>query len=188
MNSEHQHPAYEHQTESAKGKTVTVSIGKQLFQARTHKGLSLSEVAEATKLKMSFLEAMENDNFEVLPAAIYAKNFIRIYGQYLGLDGQEMARLYGSRVIIKTELPEKEEVSQAYYVATIINFIIRHKFLSILTIVFVIILYSIFSGSSSEPKQNGTTVSGSTADLEARNTVAAYPAVTDMDEPLPELE
>ena len=165
-----------------------LSIGKQLFQARTRKGLSLSEAAEATKIKVNFLEAIENDSFEVLPAAIYAKNFIRIYGQFLGLDGQALASRFGQQVTIKTELPEKTETTSAYHIAVLITFLLRHKFLTILTLLFIIILYSIFSGTTAEEGRTPVTEKTGTAEQEVREQVAAWPAVTDMDEPLPELE
>lgn len=167
------------------------SIGKRLMQARAGKGISLREASEATKLKTGYLEALENDNYDLLPAVIYAKNFIRIYANYLGLDGNAISDEYGQSVTVRIELPEKSKTAKAYYIAYMLNFIIKHKYMTLLVLLFLVIFIAVYSGSSSRKKQeayeeNLNTIDAS--DTDAYASVSAYVPVTDMKEPLPEYE
>lgn len=70
------------------------TIGQKLESARQAKGVSVSEAGRATKILAKFIEAMEADDFGVLSAPVYAKSFIRMYAQYLGLDAQPLVEEY----------------------------------------------------------------------------------------------
>ncbi len=63
-----------------------VRVGEQLRAARIGRGLSLEEVAHDTRISWHYLEALEEERFEFLPAPIYARGFMRSYATYLGLD------------------------------------------------------------------------------------------------------
>jgi len=62
------------------------TIGEQFKAAREAKGASESEAATATKILTKIIVAMEADDFSVMAAPTYAKGFIRLYAEYLGLD------------------------------------------------------------------------------------------------------
>ncbi len=62
------------------------TLGQQLKAAREAKGASESEAGSATKILTKIVIAMEADDFSVMPAPTYAKGFIRLYAEYLGLD------------------------------------------------------------------------------------------------------
>ena len=62
------------------------SIGSLLKQERIHQQKTLAAVAEYLKIRVAFLEAIENDKLDVLPGGIYTVGFIRSYASYLGLD------------------------------------------------------------------------------------------------------
>ena len=66
------------------GVDMAPTIGQKLRQARTERGVELSEVERATKIRAKFLEAMEGDRWEDLPAPVYARGFLDIYARYLG--------------------------------------------------------------------------------------------------------
>ena len=66
-------------------------VGTTLREARTNRGVELSEVEAATKIRRRFLVAIENEAWEVLPGSAYAAGFVRAYADYLGLDGARMA-------------------------------------------------------------------------------------------------
>jgi len=66
------------------------SIGQRLREERLRKGIKLSEISEFTRIRTGFLEAIENDQFEQLPGAFYARSFIRQYARYIGLDDPEL--------------------------------------------------------------------------------------------------
>jgi transcriptional regulator with XRE-family HTH domain len=62
------------------------TLGTMLRERRLEKGISLSQAAAATRIKLQHIEAMERDDFSGIAAAMYAKGFIRLYAGYLGLD------------------------------------------------------------------------------------------------------
>ena len=70
------------------------SMGQLLKTTRERKRLSLSYVAAQTHIKMQFLEMMERDDLSRMPAPMYAKGFIRLYANYLGLDPAPMVQEY----------------------------------------------------------------------------------------------
>ena len=74
------------------------TIGETLRKARTERGVELSEVERATKIRAKFLEAMEEDRWGVLPAPVYARGFLDIYARYLGLDQQALLDEYRQTV------------------------------------------------------------------------------------------
>jgi Helix-turn-helix domain len=70
---------------------VDDSVGTRLREARRRRKLSLAEVEAATKIRCRYLQAIENDDWDQLPGDIYARAFIRTYGNLLGLDGERLA-------------------------------------------------------------------------------------------------
>lgn len=70
------------------------SVGKILYEARTAKGLSLSDAEQATSIRHVYLEAIENDDYSVAPGEVFVKGIIRTYGNYLGLNGPELVDMY----------------------------------------------------------------------------------------------
>jgi cytoskeletal protein RodZ len=67
-----------------------LSIGEQLQTARTAKSIDISSVATDTRIKISFLEALENNDFKALPNLVTARGFMKVYADYLGLPLQPM--------------------------------------------------------------------------------------------------
>lgn len=68
------------------------SVGSRLRDARETRGMSLEDLAQITKISRAHLEAIENDNFLVLPAPVFARGFVRSYGAAVGLDPNELVR------------------------------------------------------------------------------------------------
>lgn len=68
-------------------------LGDLLRRTREKKGLSLDEAMEATRIRKEFLQALEEEDFDQLPAAVYVKGFLRNYAAFLGLDPQEILSL-----------------------------------------------------------------------------------------------
>jgi cytoskeletal protein RodZ len=67
-----------------------MSIGTQLRQAREAQSLSLDQVAQATHIHLHYLEALESDQFELLPSVAQCRGFLRAYGDYLKLNSGEL--------------------------------------------------------------------------------------------------
>src|SRR5207247_10526744 len=51
----------------------------------------------AIKIRGKYLRALEDEQFELLPAETYVKGFLRTYAEYLGLDGQLYVDEFNSR-------------------------------------------------------------------------------------------
>jgi cytoskeleton protein RodZ len=83
-------------------------IGNSLREARLRQGLEFPEIEQATKIRGKYLRALEEEQFEVLPAQTYVKGFLRSYADYLGLDGQLYVDEFNSRYV-RGELEEEEE-------------------------------------------------------------------------------
>lgn len=71
-----------------------VRIGQKLRETRIKKGLSLEDVASATKIKASFLSAIERGEYHKLPSSAYAQGFVSNYASYLGLPKRESLALF----------------------------------------------------------------------------------------------
>ncbi|MGF1472379.1 MAG: helix-turn-helix domain-containing protein [Rubrobacteraceae bacterium] len=90
----------------------SIQIGPTLEKARQDFGLSHEDVEEATKIRVRYLEAMERDDFEALPGAVYAQGFLRTYANYLNLDGEELSRQLGTSRPGQTGGPAKNVVRE----------------------------------------------------------------------------
>jgi cytoskeletal protein RodZ len=78
--------------------TRDVLSGEDLKTIRDELGVSLEEIAEIVKIRMVYLEAIENDEFEKTPSKIFLKGFLRAYAQCIGLDADIVANRYLKRI------------------------------------------------------------------------------------------
>src|ERR1039457_2768502 len=67
------------------------SVGETLRRERLRKDLGLEQISRETKISARLLDAIEKDQFELLPGGVFAKSFVRQYARFLGLDEEEMA-------------------------------------------------------------------------------------------------
>jgi hypothetical protein len=65
----------------------------------------LSQIERETRIRARYLEALEDERFDVLPGAAYAKGFLRTYAEFLGLDGQRFVDEYNERFPATDEPP-----------------------------------------------------------------------------------
>lgn len=73
------------------------TIGTLLKEGRKFKNLSLEKLSELTKIKLSNLEALEEDRFDQIAAPTYAKGFLKIVAKTLDLSDAELAKMYDAR-------------------------------------------------------------------------------------------
>lgn len=69
-------------------------IGRRLIEAREARGLTLEDAERDTRISRRYLQALEQEQFDVIPAPVYARGFLRSYSQYVGLDPQEMLAMF----------------------------------------------------------------------------------------------
>jgi cytoskeleton protein RodZ len=72
-------------------------LGSSLRDARVRRGLELAQVAAETQIRTRYLQALEDERFELLPGSVYAKGFLRAYADYLGLKSQLFVDEYNAR-------------------------------------------------------------------------------------------
>lgn len=71
-----------------------VPVGQRLREERQKKGLTIDEVAKATKIRSSFLTAIENGQYAKLPSGAYVQGFVKNYVEFLGLPKKELIPLF----------------------------------------------------------------------------------------------
>jgi cytoskeleton protein RodZ len=81
-------------------------IGTSLREARLRQHLEIPEIETVTKVRGKYLRALEEEQFEVLPAETYVKGFLRAYADYLGLDGQLYVDEFNSRYVVGEDEPQ----------------------------------------------------------------------------------
>ncbi len=79
-----------------------IRVGQKFIEARKEKGLTLEEVARATKIRVSFLQALEKGDYKSLPSSAYIAGFVKNYAAFLGLPEKETVALF------KREFDERE--------------------------------------------------------------------------------
>jgi hypothetical protein len=72
------------------------SVGARLRLERELLGMSIEEVARATRIPVTSLERVENDRFDDLPGEVFVRGFLRSYAKTVGLDADEVLAQYGS--------------------------------------------------------------------------------------------
>ena len=65
---------------------MSETVGAALKAAREQRRLTLAQVSESTKVRIHYLQALENDDISAMPSAAQARGFLRLYADFLGLD------------------------------------------------------------------------------------------------------
>jgi cytoskeleton protein RodZ len=73
---------------------VETEIGPTLREARIRHKIDLTEIEDQTKIRVRYLRALENEEWDLLPGPTYTRSFIRTYALALGLDGERLADDY----------------------------------------------------------------------------------------------
>lgn len=76
------------------GASELASFGEELRREREIRGISLKEIADATKVSKRFLEALERNDHRTLPAPVFTRGFVREYARYVGLNVEEVVNRY----------------------------------------------------------------------------------------------
>jgi cytoskeleton protein RodZ len=80
-------------------------IGGSLREARLKRGLTAADVQKAIRIRDRYLQALEEERWELLPGDAYVKGFLRTYADYLGLDGSLYVDEYNARYAHPEEAP-----------------------------------------------------------------------------------
>ena len=70
------------------------SFGEFLKTERELRNIPLEELAAITRINIRYLKAIEDNEFDILPAETFAKGFIKSYAQHIGLDEEDVLLTY----------------------------------------------------------------------------------------------
>ncbi len=87
-----------------------LTVGRYLQKQREEKKVSLESVAGVTRITLVNLQALERDDFHLLPAEIFTLGFLRAYAQFLHLDPREVIGAYRLQMEAKRN-PAQDEGS-----------------------------------------------------------------------------
>ncbi|HWQ40751.1 MAG TPA: RodZ domain-containing protein [Desulfosporosinus sp.] len=77
--------------------------GQMLRAARKEKEWSYMETEETTKIRVRYIQALEEEDYKVLPGTTYVKGYLRTYAKQLGLNPDEIIALYNDSIMPETE-------------------------------------------------------------------------------------
>lgn len=79
------------------------SLGEELRRRRTFKKLGIDEVSQKLSIRREYLLAMEEENFNSLPAGLYGKNFLKKYAAFLGVESELVNKFLQEAIDDRTE-------------------------------------------------------------------------------------
>src|SRR2546425_243227 len=86
-------------------------LGETLQRARLSRGITFEEAERVTRISRKYLEALELENFSILPAPVFARGFLRSYADYLGLDAADLLPFFPVGHVDEPSLEPLPEVS-----------------------------------------------------------------------------
>lgn len=121
---------------------MSLTLGEKLKQAREARGLSISEVAEQTRISPLYLESIENDDYKPLPGGIFNKGFVKSYAKFVGVDDQEALQDYSRLAASQTDANAEE--SKTYRPEVLTDDQARST--SLPTLIFAVIILGLLAG------------------------------------------
>jgi cytoskeleton protein RodZ len=79
-----------------KGGLTMAGEGQMLRAAREERKWSLTETEDTTKISVRYIQALEEEEYKVIPGITYVKGYLRTYAKQLGLNPDEIISLYNS--------------------------------------------------------------------------------------------
>ncbi len=88
---------------------VEPPLGEEIRRQREMRQISIREISDRTKISSRFLEAIEKNEFEALPAPVFTRGFIREYARELGLDPDDLVDRYMQHVKADERREERDQ-------------------------------------------------------------------------------
>ena len=82
------------------------AFGDKLRREREMRGVTLAEMSESTKISRRWLQALEDEQFEILPGGVFNRGFVRSYARFLGINEEQAVADY---VAASNEQPPPED-------------------------------------------------------------------------------
>lgn len=81
-----------------------ITVGECLKSKREELGMSLYDLANKLKIKLEYLENLENNFYDGLPPQVYVKGFIRSYADFAGFNSEKMVDMYRREMAVKNKI------------------------------------------------------------------------------------
>ena len=119
------------------------SVAEQLSKVRQEKKLKLKDIAKKLNINYKYLELLENGEYNKLPTGVYGKNFLREYAISLGLDYNELVKIFKQEKGIyqnpeQQKLFSKQVAKRHYFLA--IPKVVKSSIIIAVTVIFFIYL------------------------------------------------
>lgn len=138
-----------------------MNIGEVLKTERQNKGLSLTDIEEATKIRAKYLQALEEEKFEEIPGEAYCMGFLRNYARFLDIDPEPLLSQYRAQTQKEDQSPapsDDEQAKKSQQKSTPLRFLAgREKVLLGLAIFFVLICFFVFVFVSNKERSSSPT-------------------------------
>ena len=154
-------------------------LGNTLSRARRARGITIEDAERDTHVSRRYLNALEVEDFAIFPAPVYARGFLRTYSRYLGLNPEELLRVFpnGDLTVDITPLPT---VTRPSHQSINVNWIVAGLVMLFLVAAGLLLLnsgdptvvsdsprQSVASGSNAATTNNGALVPAATQPVTA---------------------
>ena len=147
-------------------------LGETLRTARIEKNITFEDAERVTRIPRRYLEALELENFGILPAPVYARGFLRSYASYLGLEPKDLLPFFPVGHVDDPVLESLPEVSEprTWNPSSLIAMGVVAAL-----ILLVVALYSLGNDSNPDFRTEGQTDTQSSDVLPGEGPVAGVP-------------
>jgi len=138
-------------------------VGSALQRAREVRGLSLDEAARDTRLRVDQLDALEREDFDVLPGEVYVRASLRTYASYLGLDADKVSSAYARTATEAEPAPPPGKLGPVERMIAASRIRDNQRFLLVAAITILVVLLALGVLSRGEAAPPTATIPASTA-------------------------
>jgi cytoskeletal protein RodZ len=138
-------------------------VGSALQRAREVRGLSLDEAARDTRLRVDQLDALEREDFDVLPGEVYVRASLRTYASYLGLDADKVSSAYARTAAEAEPAPPPGKLGPVERMIAASRIRDNQRFLLVAAITILVVLLALGVLSRGEAAPPTATIPASTA-------------------------
>jgi hypothetical protein len=138
-------------------------VGSALQRAREVRGLSLDEAARDTRLRVDQLDALEREDFDVLPGEVYVRASLRTYASYLGLDADKVSSAYARTATEAEPAPPPGKLGPVERMIAASRIRDNQRFLLVAAVTILVVLLALGVLSRGEAAPPTATIPASTA-------------------------
>ncbi len=126
-------------------KVNSQTLGEKLKNIREDSGVSINEIAKATKVIKAYLEMLENGEFEKLPPDVYVRGFLSSYAKYLGIEISDVIGLYERESGVQKNIKKLQQPTNKKNRVNIPSITITPKIFTVA--IFVLFVKLVFCGA-----------------------------------------